>query len=91
MNQYGQMARDHWAKYRPTEYRAMTDQETFFSALGGEIETRIDARADDLEQLVPVDQPYQERLAQMTAARPTAEQEVLAEMLPPAEEDETEE
>lgn len=90
MNQYGTMARDHYRRYRPTGFRAIKDPTTFFHWLGLEIERRIDDRAALLEEMVPTDLPFQERLQQMTAARSEAERLVLAETLPAAEDDEME-
>lgn len=89
MNEYGQMAMEHWRKYRPTEYAQMTGRETFFRQLGDEIERRIEDRAEELEQAVPPDVPFETRLQRMTAARVDAKYEVLREMLPRAEDDET--
>jgi len=89
VNDYGQMAMEHWRKYRPTEYAQMMDREMFFRNLGAEIEDRIDARAEDLEQQVPPDLPFEKRLSRMRAARMDAKYEVLAEMLPRAEDDKT--
>jgi hypothetical protein len=89
VNQYGQVAQAHWKRYRPAEYARISDRETFFRDLGNQIEQRILDRADALEQAVPAGQPFQARWEQMMAARPTAEREVLAEMLPAAEDDET--
>ncbi|HCU50144.1 MAG TPA: hypothetical protein DGG94_10150 [Micromonosporaceae bacterium] len=83
------MAQEHWLRYRPVEYSQMTLRVAFFRTLGDQIESRIDDRADQLEQLVPADLPFQERMGRMMDARSQAELEVLAEMLPRAEEDET--
>jgi hypothetical protein len=89
MNQYGAMAMAHWNRHRPVEYAAMANRERFFQDLGDQIEARILDRAEALEQAIPADQPFQDPLEQMMAARPTAQREVLEEMLPRAEDDET--
>lgn len=89
MNQYGRMAMAHWQRYQPSEYAKMSDRETFFRDLGDQIERRILDRAEALEEAIPANQPFQDRWNQMMAARPTAEREVLAEMLPLAEDHET--
>lgn len=88
MNQYGQMAMEHWRKHRPAEFAGMTDPQTFFQELGEQIETRILDRAEELEDGIPAGLPYQERLNRMTAARSEAQSLVLEEMLPRAEDDE---
>lgn len=88
MNQYGRMAMAHWEKYRPAEYAQMSDRETFFRNLGEEMERRVLDRAETLEAAIPAGVPFQDRWERMMAARPTAEREVLAEMLPRAEDDE---
>jgi hypothetical protein len=47
-NPYGQMARQHWAKWRPNELSQIPDPEEFFSRLGLEAEAQIDQLAADL-------------------------------------------
>lgn len=89
MNEFGQMAMEHWQKYRPLEYAQMTDRETFFRELGEEIAQRIGDRAADLQQQVPPDLTFEKRLQWMGAAQVDAKYQVLAEMLPRAEDDET--
>lgn len=89
MNQYGRMAMAHWSRHRPAEYAQMSDRQSFFESLGNQIEHRIQERAEALEQAVPANLPFQDRWARMMAARPDAQREVLAEMLPRAEDDET--
>lgn len=89
MNQYGEMAMEHWRKYRPVEYAQMSDRETFFRELGEEIERRIDDRTEELEQQIPATLPFETRRARMAAARVDAKSAVLQEMLPRAEDDET--
>jgi len=48
MNYYGEMARDHWARWLPSRYAAIEDPGSFFSDLGSQAEMRIDALADEL-------------------------------------------
>ena len=41
MNRYGKMARDHWARWLPACYAQIPDSESFFTALGREVEQQI--------------------------------------------------
>jgi hypothetical protein len=67
----------------------MTNPETFFQNLGQQIEDRVLDRGEELEQQVPTDLPFEQRLNRMLAARLDAQSTVLAEMLPRAQDDET--
>ena len=48
MNQYGEMARRHWARWLPERFAAIENPEAFFTGLGDEAEQRITALAWDL-------------------------------------------
>ena len=50
MNYYGEMARDHWARWLPGRYAAIEDPGSFFSDLGSQAEERIDALARKLKR-----------------------------------------
>lgn len=89
MNPYGHMAMEHWAKHRPLEFSRIADPQTFFQELGEQINARILDRVDELEQQVPKDLPPGQRTSRFLAIRPDAERDVLQEMLPRAEDDET--
>ena len=45
MNRYGQMAWDHWRRWRPRMLSGIEDPQTFFSTLGQETELEIDELA----------------------------------------------
>jgi hypothetical protein len=85
MNQYGAMARAHWARWLPGRYATISDPDSFFSSLGQEAATRI---SDLALQLAGQDQPGEEYLAKvgrLNMARLQAEELVLPELvlLPP--------
>jgi hypothetical protein len=89
MNPYGHMAMEHWRKYRPEEFSRIADPTTFFQKLGQEIESRILDRVEEMEQEIPKGLPDGQRMTRSLAIRPDAERDVLQEMLPRAEDDET--
>jgi hypothetical protein len=89
---YGARAQAHWQNHLPEEYRQIPEQDrpAFFARLGAEIEARVRQRTEELTDQEEPDEPigFQARYALLSTLRHTAEQEVLAEMLPaPAEED----
>jgi hypothetical protein len=85
MNRYGQMALDHWRKWRPQMLAGIPDPESYFSTLGLEVEQAIDELADRLAGPGSPDEPYLHRVGRLRAARMTAESDMLREMvlLPP--------
>ena len=48
MNQYGEMARRHWARWLPGRFAAIENPEAFFTGLGEEAGQRIIALAWEL-------------------------------------------
>ena len=48
MNRYGVIAQGHWARWLPRQYAAISDPESFFTALGEEVARQIDDLADEL-------------------------------------------
>ena len=85
VNQYGEMARRHWARWLPNRFAAIQDPETYFTSLGGQAEVRIDALAWDLAGDDPAGEEYLAKAGRLGEARHRAEQIVLNEMilLPP--------
>ncbi len=79
MNQYGQMAQEHWARWLPARYAAIEDPASFFSGLGNRAQQRIDRLAADLEGDDPPGEGYLEKAGRLGEARHRAEQIVLAE------------
>ena len=79
MNQYGQMAQEHWARWLAARYAAIGDPGSFFSDLGTRAEQRISRLA---AELAGDDQPgegYLAKAGRLGEARHRAEQIVLAE------------
>lgn len=81
MNYYGEMARDHWARWLPGRYAAIEDPDSFFSDLGSQAEERIDALADDLAGDDQQDEDYLGKAGRLGQARRQAEEIVLSEMI----------
>ncbi len=96
MNRYAVMAQDHWIRWLPTRYVAISDPDSFFSDLGIRAEQRIESLAANLAGDDQPGESYLEKAGRLGEARHRAEQIVLAEeiLLDPeqeADEDETEE
>ena len=85
VNQYGEMARRHWARWLPDRFAAIQDPQTFFTGLGNEAEQKITALAWDLAGDDPAAEGYLDKAGRLGEARHRAEQIVLTEMilLPP--------
>jgi hypothetical protein len=85
VNQYGEMARRHWARWLPGRFAAVEDPETFFTGLGNEAEQKITALAWELAGDDVPGEGYLAKAGRLGEARHRAEQIVLAEMilLPP--------
>jgi len=81
MNYYGEMARDHWARWLPARYAAIEDPSSFFSDLGNQAEARIDALADELAGDNPPGEGYLGKAGRLGQARRQAEEIVLADMI----------
>jgi len=85
MNQYGAMARSHWARWLPQWYATINDPDSFFSTLGQETARQIDELT---AELAGDDQPgegYLAKAGRLTAARSQAEEIILPQqvLLPP--------
>jgi hypothetical protein len=81
VNQYGEMARRHWARWLPDRYAAIENPEAFFTGLGEEAAERITALA---WELAGDDQPgegYLAKAGRLGEARHRAEQIMLSEMI----------
>ncbi len=90
MNHYGEIARKHWEKYRPIEYAAMTDRDEFFARLGDQISDQITALASRLEGEAQPGETFLGKVGRLNMAKLRAQEQVLREMLPPAEDDDAE-
>ena len=74
MNQYGAMARSHWARWLPQRYATITDPDSFFSALGREAARQIDELATELAGDDQPGEGYLAKAGRLTAARSQAEE-----------------
>jgi hypothetical protein len=85
VNQYGEMARRHWARWLPDRFGALEEPERFFTDLGEEAEQKITALAWDLAGDDRAGEGYLSKAGRLGEARHRAEQIVLDEMilLPP--------
>ena len=81
MNRYGRLAQQHWAKWRPNQLRQIEDPETFFTDLGQEVETQIEALEISLAGDDPGGEDYLQKVGRLRMARATAESQVLREMV----------
>ncbi len=88
MNHYGALARKHWAKYRPSEYGSMSDPESFFTDLGEQMAEQVLTLSRQLEGDDPAGETYLDKVGRLNMARLMAEEQVMRETLPVAEDDE---
>ncbi len=86
MNRYGVMAPRHWARWLPRQYAAISDPESFFTALGEEAARQIDDLTDDLAGEIRHSDSYLACVGRLVAARAIAEELILPQgVLPQAE------
>ena len=85
MNQYGAMARSHWARWLPQRYATIDDPDSFFSTLGQETARQIDELTADLAGDDQAGEGYLAKAGRLTAARSQAEEIILPQqvLLPP--------
>ena len=81
MNQYGAMARSHWARWLPQRYATITDPDSFFSALGLETARQIDELATELAGDDQPGEGYLAKAGRLTAARRQAEEIILPQQI----------
>jgi len=79
VNQYGQMAQEHWARWLPARYAAIEDPGSFFSDLGSRAEDRIDQLSAELAGDDRPGEGYPGKAGRLGEARHRAEQIVLPE------------
>ena len=77
MNYYGEMAREHWARWLPTRCAQIPDRDSFFSDLGSQAEARIDELAGN----DPPGEGYLAKADRLGQARRQAEEIVLTELV----------
>jgi hypothetical protein len=86
VNRYGVMARSHWERWLPQQYTAISDPDSFFSAIGQEAARQIDELTTELAGDGQPGEDYLARAGRLAAARSQAEEIVLPQqVLPPPE------
>lgn len=81
MNKYGTIGQQHWAKYAPARYAVLEDPERFFTELGEQVAAEVAASLSALEQTIPADTPYLEKVGTLNAMRSQAEEAALTELV----------
>ena len=93
MNEYGQMAHDHWQQWLPQRYSQIEDPNSFFSTLGDQVATRIADLTLDLAGEDPPGETFMNKLGRLNNAAQRAREMVLPEMVllePETDEDDPE-
>jgi hypothetical protein len=81
VNYYGEMARQHWARWLPQRYATIENPDSFFSDLGNQTSYRIAELTDQLAGDGPPGESYPDRVGRLGQARRQAEEIVLPEMI----------
>jgi len=81
MNEYGQMALDHWQRWLPERYSQIEDPNSFFSTLGDQVATRIADLTLDLAGEDPPGETFMNKLGRLNNAAQRAREMVLPEMV----------
>ena len=80
MQRYAAIARDHWRQWLPKRFSEIQDPETFFVALGEEIEQRVEELSQALAGDDPPGEQYLEKVGRLQMAKANAESQALREM-----------
>jgi len=81
MNEYGQMAHDHWKRWLPQRYSQIEDPSNFFSTLGDQVSTRIADLTLDLAGEDPPGETFIAKLGRLNNAKQRAREIVLPELV----------
>ena len=81
MNRYGTQAMRHWQQTDPARYDAIPNPEEFFTQLGEQVESEIQALADALAGPDRPGETYMEKVGRLNMARFNAESDILREMV----------
>ena len=71
----------HWQQTDPARYQQIPDPETFFTELGEQVESEIQALADTLAGPDRLGETYMEKVGRLNMARFNAESDILREMV----------
>jgi hypothetical protein len=83
MNRYGVIAQQHWARWLPRQYAAISDPDSFFTTLGEEVARQIDNLTDELVGEIRQNDTYLAHVGRLFAARAIAEELVLPQRVLP--------
>jgi hypothetical protein len=89
MNRYGRRAQEYWQTFLPTRYATISDPVDYFTRLGEQMATQINALALSVAGDDPTGEGYLEKVGRLRMARVQAEEQVIREILPPSDEDQT--
>jgi hypothetical protein len=81
MNRYGKLARIQWELHAQTRLAALPDPDAFFARLGELVEAQVSRLAEMLSRTPSSEQTYWQRVAAMMAARRTAEEVVMTQLV----------
>jgi hypothetical protein len=81
MNRYGQLARNYWTTYLPSQVAALPDPEAFFADLGEEIEEMVLGLEDDVAGPDVPGEEFLAKVGRLRNARMRAEEMALAELV----------
>jgi len=81
MNRYGTQAMRHWQQTDPARYQQIPDPETFFTELGAQVESEIQALADAIAGPDRPGESYLQKVGRLNMARFNAESDILREMV----------
>jgi hypothetical protein len=80
MNQYAVIAQAHWKQWLPNRYRQIQDPDSFFSALGEDIQDRVEELSYAIAGDDPPNETYLQKLGRLNMARRDAESQALKEL-----------
>jgi hypothetical protein len=83
VNRYGVIAQRHWARWLPRQHAAISDPETFFTALGEEVARQINDLTDDLASEIRQSDSYLAHVGRLLAAHAIAEELILPQRVLP--------
>lgn len=79
MNHYGNQAMQHWRRWLPARYAAISNPKEFFEDLGQQVQTEIAQLSPQLAGEDPPGETYLDKVGRLNMARVQAEQIVLRE------------
>jgi hypothetical protein len=80
MNQYGTRAKQHWQKFLPERFSQLEDPDSFFSALGEQIDERVQELSLAMAGDDPPGEDYLAKLGRLNMTRLNAESQALQEL-----------